>query len=546
MILRDYQQACVDAVFAWLDANEGNPLLVMPTGSGKSIVIAEIVRTLALFKPRVLVITHVKELIAQNRSKLPKDIDAGIYSAGLGSRRFNNMVTFCGIQSVYKKASLFGSVDLVIIDEAHLLPPSGDAMYQKFLSDLLTVNPKMRIIGLTATPFRTSGVLVGDGNLFDDIAYDVPMGKLIKDGYLAPLKSRSSETQADMTGVWTTAGEFNIIQMAERHEAVTEAAVAEICKLGADRKGWLIFACNVDHCFHVRAELEKHGVSCGVVTGESEDRDDVLNDYKSGRIRAVVNYGVLTTGFDAPHTDLIGLLRSTQSPGLYVQILGRGMRTAPGKTDCLVLDYGGNIERHGPVDCIRVKEKRQSDGKKEREVEKQPVIICPACRSPCHPRCPRCPECGYEFPIEVKIEEKASTAAVMSEDEPVTEMRVVETVYVKNYGKNGKPDTLRVSYYSPMGKKVTEWVCLNHTEGMAARKARAWWAAHCILPGHYPENVDNALQNLHLLKTVKKIEHRKENGFDRIYRYELEDPFDSEPSGNKSGYSEFPSEEDVF
>lgn len=546
MILRDYQQACVDAAFSWLEANDGNPLLVMPTGSGKSIVIAEIVRRIAGFRPRVLVVTHVKELIAQNRSKLPKDIDAGIYSAGLQSRQFRNMVTFCGIQSVYKKAGMFGAVDLVIIDEAHLLPPSSDAMYQKFLGDLLNINPKMRIIGLTATPFRTSGVLVGDGNMFNDIAYDVPMAKLIKDGYLAPLKSRSSETQADMAGVRITAGEFNIAQMAERHDAVTAAAVAEICKLGADRKGWLIFACNVDHCFHVREELEKHGISCGVVTGESEDRDDVLNNYKARRIRAVINYGVLTTGFDAPHTDMIGLLRSTQSPGIYVQILGRGMRTAPGKTDCLVLDHGGNIERHGPVDCIRVKEKRQSDGKKEREVEKQPVAICPACRFSCHSRCARCPECGYEFPIEVKIETKASTAAVLSEDEPIRETEIINTVYAKNHGKNGKPDTLRVSYYSPMGDKVTEWVCLNHTNGTPARKARAWWRAHCIIADHMAENVDNALLNLHLLKKVRKIEHRKENGFERIYRYEFEDTADSEPSGDQPGGSESAREEIVW
>lgn len=510
----------MNAVFDWLEVNDGNPVLVLPTGSGKSIIIAEIVRRLSVYDPRILVVTHVKELIAQNRAKLPKDIDAGIYSAGLGQRQHRNMVTFCGIQSVYRKPQIFGKVDLVIIDEVHLLPPSSDAMYQKFLGSLLDINPKMRIVGLTATPFRTGEVLVGDGNLMDDIAYEVSMSKLIKDGYLSPLKSRSSEIQADMEGVKTVAGEFNIEQMSERHDAITAEAVHEICSLGADRKGWLIFACNVAHCYHVKEEMESLGIKCGVVTGESDDRDAVLEAYKRQKLRAVINYGVLTTGFDAPHTDLIGLLRSTKSPGLYVQILGRGMRTCEGKTDCLVLDHGGNIERHGPVDAIRVREKRNLFGSVEREIEVQLTLICPECRMACHHRSMKCPHCGYEFPVAIE-QAKASTAAVMSEDEPYKTLQVLDVLYQKNKGKEGKRDTLRVSYYGGFGEKVTEWVCLNHDAGVAERKARHWWRRHCIVDDFYPENVDNALQNLHLLKKVKEIEYRKENGFDRIYRVEF-------------------------
>lgn len=545
MILRPYQTEAVNATFQWMEANQGNPLISLPTGSGKSIVIAEIVRRLAPFEPRILVITHVKELIVQNHSKLPKDIDAGIYSAGVGSRQHRNMVTFCGIQSVYKKAGLFGHVDLVMIDEAHLLSPNNDAMYQRFLSGLMEINPAMRIIGLTATPFRTAGVLIGEGNLFDDISYELPMQRLIKEGYLAPLKSRSSETQADMAGVKITAGEYNLAQMADRHERVTKEAVAEIAQLGANYKSWLIFASSVKHCDHVAEAFAAQGVQCGIVTGETQDRDSILAAFKSGQLRAIVNFGVLTTGFDAPRTDLIALLRSTQSTGLYVQILGRGMRTAPDKTHCLVLDYGGNIERHGPVDAIRIKEKRTGNGKKEYEISVQPTIICPACRSDCHARTLSCSHCGHEFPIEVKHEAKASEAAVLSADVPIVKTEISETTYHLNKGKNGKPDSMRVHYYSSFNDKIVEWVCFDHG-GRAGMKARTWWKAHCEFDDIMPDSTENALANVHLLKPVEAIEHRKEGDFERIYRYYFKDPNDPKPIGDQPSDTEYFGEEIVF
>lgn len=520
--LRDYQKEAVENFFNWLEQNEGNPLLVLPTGAGKSIIIAEIIYRLAQFNPRILVVTHVKELIAQNRSKLPSDIDAGIYSAGLGSKKFNNMVTFCGIQSVHSKANLFGKVDLVIIDEAHLLPPNGEAMYQKFLSSLLEVNPLIRIVGLTATPFRTQGVLMGEGNLFDDIAYEVPITKLIKDGYLCKLTTKLPEVQADMSGVKKVAGEYSIKEMSDRHIQITKEAIADLIKRGADRKSWLIFGGNIDHCYLIAEELKEHNISCGVVTGQSDDRDDTIKDFKAGNLRALVNFGVLTTGFDHPPVDLVALLRSTQSTGLYVQILGRGMRPAPDKENCLVVDYGGNIERHGPVDAIRIKETRSKGGKREYEVVNQPVQICPSCRSDCHVRVTSCPECGYEFPVKAIHDTKSSNAAILSEDVPIREVAVTTRIVARNRGKDGKPDTLRVTYYTIMGDKVTEWICLDHPMGFAKSKADAWAKSH-FQDGFTPKSVEHATLNEHLLLPIKSISFRREGQFDRIYNYSFAD-----------------------
>jgi DNA repair protein RadD len=524
--LRDYQQASVDACFDYLENNEsGNPILCLPTGAGKSILIAEIINRLMPFSPSIIMVTHVKELIEQNYQKLISinpSCPAGIYSAGIGRKDVHKPITFCGIQSVYKKANLFAPVDLVIIDECHLLSPKDDATYQKFLKDLLDHNPKMRIIGLSATPYRSQGVLVGEGNLFDDIAYEVSILKLIKDGYLCRLTSKASKVQANLENVKITAGEFNTKQMAQAFdiESITRKAVSEIIDYGHNRKSWLIFGSSVEHCEHLKNEFTKKGVACEIVIGDTpkDERERILNAYKSGVLKCVINYGVLTTGFDAPQTDLIALLRATRSTGLYVQILGRGMRIAPGKEDCLILDYGGNIKRHGPVDAIRVKEKRQSDGKKEYEIAIQPTKICPECGGDNFIRNTCCAHCEYEFPIEVPIEEKHSDAAVLSIDEPNREIKIFSRVLGK-HRKEGKPPSLMVTYYGSMGDKVCEWVCLEH-DGYAQGKARNWWINNSEVGAQYiPATIDDAIANEHLLKPVDKITVKKEGKYDRIIEY---------------------------
>lgn len=516
--LRKYQEEAVAACFNYLENCEGNPIICMPTGSGKSIVIAEICkRILRHAGTRILVVTHVKELIEQNHAKMPHDINAGIYSAGVGIRNTHNRVIFCGIQSIYKKAEIFGEVDLVIIDECHLLSPNQDTMYGKFIEDL---QPK-KVCGLTATPFRTKDGLLTDTTLFDDICYNLSIDRLIKEGYLSPLKSKGGIVHADMTGVDVVAGEYNRKQMAERFDQddITKVAVEEIKEMGKNRRSWLIFCSSIKHAFHVQEYI----YGSRVVTGKTpkDERKEILDGFRDGKIRCVINYGVLTTGFDAPIIDMIVLLRATKSTSLYVQMLGRGMRVAPNKENCLVLDYGENIIRHGPVDAVTIRKKIDSDGKSRDVINVQPTQICPQCRSDNHAKAASCFFCGYEFPLKVNIEKEASEEPVLSIDVPIEEMTVASIVCSEHIAKKTGIPLLKVEYQSDhlVPTKLYDWVCLEH-EGWARTKARTWWLDRAGTSP--PDSIQEAIERLDELNFHDIIEYKKIGKYPEIVGYRNE------------------------
>ena len=243
----------------------------------------------------------------------------------------------------------------------------------------------------------------GPEALFTDLAYEVSVRELIDQGYLCPLVSKQTEIQLDVTGVGTRGGEFIASQLeaAVDQDPITRAAVDEIVAYGRDRKAWLLFCAGVDHARHVCDAVRARGISCATIFGETarHERDEIIGAFKRGEIRALASMGVLTTGFNAPHVDLIAMLRPTRSAGLYVQIAGRGTRLAPGKENCLVLDFAGNVARHGPIDLVRPRNLR-GDGEGE-----APVKTCPECRSILPAAATECPDCGYAFPLrEIKIE----------------------------------------------------------------------------------------------------------------------------------------------
>ena len=256
--LRPYQEAALADLWQWFSDQTGNPLVVLPTGAGKSLVIAEWCKLVFDTDPGacILVVTHVGELVAQNAAELVglwPDAPWGIYSAGLGRRDIGAPLLFASIQSIHKKAfNLPRRVDMVLVDEAHLIPRTADTMYGKFLSDLKTINPAVKIIGLTATPFRLdSGRLhEGDGAMFDGIAHETGVRGLIDDGYLCPPVSYRQKAQIDTTGVGSRGGEFIAAQLesAALDPEVVDAIADRIVDAGRDRKGWLIFGCTVKHC----------------------------------------------------------------------------------------------------------------------------------------------------------------------------------------------------------------------------------------------------------------------------------------------------------
>jgi len=472
--LRPYQRAAIDGLYNyWSDKKGDNPVVVAPTGSGKSLIIAHLIKD-AMSYPgtRVLILTHVKELLEQNASELVAlypDADVGFYSASLKKKVLRKPITFAGIQSIHKKAyQIVPAPDLVIVDEAHLIPKTDGTRYNKFLSDLRVCNRGVKVVGLTATPYRLdSGYLhEGDNAIFDGVAYDIPVADLMEQGFLAPVISKSGVKTIDLSNVGKRGGEYiesELAKAASDPELITET-VAEIVRYGAERKAWLVFACGVNHAELLRAEFETHGIEAGVVTGADgmSTRAEKIDRFRRGGSKCLINVNVLTTGFNVPHVDLVAIVRATESTGLYIQIVGRGTRIAPGKKNCLVLDYGDNVMRHGFIDKIKPKIKGRTEN------GEAPVKKCPECLTVNHAAVRVCIECGHEFPPpQFNHGTKAYSGAMIS-TQVEAEWVDVNDVGYSRWRKEGKPDSIRVTYYCGL-IKVSEWLCPDHG-GYAAER----------------------------------------------------------------------------
>lgn len=500
--LRPYQGQALTDLWNWFGDNTGSPLIVLPTGAGKSLVMAEWIRLMFDVDPdaRVLIVTHVRELVAQNYAELIgvwPDAPAGIYSAGLGRRDFGARIMFCSIQSVHKLALSLGQVDMVLVDEAHLIPRNSDTMYNRFLRDLRVANPDMKLVGLTATPFRTdSGTLhEGDGAMFDDIAHETSVRHLIEEGYLTPPVSfkRDRSTQIDVTGVGTRAGDFIASQLeaAALDPEVVAAIIDQTIKAGVGRRSWLVFGCTVKHCEVLNEELQARGIRSETIFGDTPTvtRNRRIADYKAGQIQCLVSQGVLTTGFNAKTVDMIVLARPTKSTGLYIQMVGRGTRLSPetGKHDCLILDFGGNIARHGPFDEPWVPKKK---GKGEGEA---PFKTCPECGCECGTMTRICPSCGFEFPPPERVVRQAP------DEKPIlaTEPEWIDVTHVSYHihqrqgtGDEVPPPTLRIDYLCGFAVH-REWQCFSH-RGYPRTKAEVWWLRRGNAP--VPADVSEAFE----------------------------------------------------
>ena len=499
MELRPYQSEAVAAVYEHLRTRDDTPCIVLPTASGKTPVMAAICRdAVQQWNGRVLILAHVKELLEQASEKLhamAPDLwnRIGVYSAGLKCRDTEHPIIVAGIQSVFRRAAELDRFDLILIDEAHMLPPDGEGMYRTFLDEARVVNPNVRLIGLTATPYRmTTGTICAPENLLNHVCYEVGVRELIAQGYLCPLKSKAGCRKADTSGLHIRGGEFvaGEVESLMDDDALVRSACGEIAGHARDRHSVLIFAAGVQHAEHVQRVLGEMGHECGFVCGDTLpfDRADTLKRFKDGSLKYLVNVNVLTTGFDAPNIDCVALLRPTNSPGLFYQMCGRGFRLHPGKSDCLVLDFGGNILRHGPVDALEIKDRAPGSGE-------APAKECPQCQALIHAAYARCPECGFEFPPPKRgqHEGEASTAGILSGQVSETEhtvMGVFYSVHVKRDAPEDHPRTMRVDYKIGLSAYRSEWVCIEHS-GYARAKAEAWWRARSREP--FPESAERAV-----------------------------------------------------
>ncbi|MCL2000201.1 MAG: hypothetical protein FWG74_02085 [Planctomycetes bacterium] len=407
------------------------------------------------------------------------------------------------------------------------------------------INPNIRLIGLTATPYRmTTGEICSKDGILNHVCHEVGVRELIEQGFLSPLVSKAGKWKADVSGLHIRGGEFipgEAEDLMDTDELV-RSAVAEIVEATKDRRACLIFCAGVKHGEHVaRMFREEHGIECGFVDGNTPSgaRARLISRFRGDEmaigmfekppqpLKYLANVNVLTTGFDAPHIDCVVMLRPTMSPGLYYQQLGRGFRLAPGKKDCLILDFAQNLIRHGPVDLLKAGDRPKAKGDGE-----APAKECPECHRVCHASIAACPECGYEFPKtdKPKHDAHASDAPVVSSgaDDLPRDLEVLETVYsthVKHGAPPGHPPSMRVSHrvggYSDW---ISEWVCPEHS-GYAREKFVQWWSRRSNFPA--PRTVADAVRMAiegALAPTLGVRVKTDASGYDRIVAWSLGEP----------------------
>jgi DNA repair protein RadD len=532
--LRQYQEEAVQSVFDYYaSGNQGNPVIAMPTGTGKSVVIAEFCRRVLQHWPthRIVVATHVKELVEQNAKKMLEiwpTAPVGIYSAGLGSRDTMQSIIFGGVASIIGAQERFGLRHLMLVDEAHLVSPIVDSTYQKVIKGFKLLNPNFKTIGLTATDYRTGqGDIAGEGNLFTDVCCDqTSLNKFnwfISEGYLLPLVPKRTMTELDVSNVSITNGDYsqNELQKAVDQYGITYQCCREIMEYASQRRSWLIFASGVEHSEHVAQCLQTLGIQAAAVHAKltKAERDERITSFKNGTLRCIVNNNVLTTGFDYPGLDFIGILRPTTSTGLWVQMLGRGTRPLyfPGydlstkearlaaiahsrKQNCLVLDFAGNTRRLGPInDPVRPKKRVKGS-----TPGVAPIKICPKCGVYNHASATRCenPACDAVFERAAKLLHEASRAELIRADEPVYQTLPVQRVLYTKQNLKGRPPALKVSYFCGMDH-VTEMQFFENKGSFARTSARRWWRERNA--GEPPDTVDLALQMQEFLREPKAI-----------------------------------------
>lgn len=351
MELRPYQRDAVSAAVNVIKAG-GHPVLSLPTGSGKSLVLAEIARQALAAGQRVLSVTHVQELVEANAAEFERltGIKPGVLCAGLERRDTADDVLFASVQSLYRPAQRgeIAAVDVIVVDECHLVADKKSGA--KFYPMVFDAFPAARRVGLSATPYRLDGEVYGRDGYFTELAYEANVLDLVNLGYLAPLVGVNTLIRVDRSELKKIAGEFEMkaVTLQEDREWLNRV-VPSVLALAAERKHIAVFCPSVETAALATEVFREKGCSADYVVGDTEDRSGKLEAWKAGGCRVMCSVNVLTTGFNFPALDCIVCLRPTASQGLWVQMLGRGTRRAAGKKNCLVLDYAGNLLVHGGI-----------------------------------------------------------------------------------------------------------------------------------------------------------------------------------------------------
>ncbi|WBE26114.1 DEAD/DEAH box helicase [Denitrificimonas caeni] len=506
--LRPYQQEAVDATLKHFRKSDDSAVIVLPTGAGKSLVIAELAR---LARRKILVVTHVKELVEQNHAKYQSyGVQGGIFSAGLKRKDNQHQVTFASVQSVAANLERFqDEYSLIIIDECHRISGDENSQYQRIIEQLRQQNTGLKVLGLTATPYRLGMgwiyryhyrgfVRSEEDKPFVHCIYELPLIYMINRGYLTkPDLVDATVAQYDFSALAQNRfGEYaekDVNELLGKHQRVTRAIIEQVVELAVARQAVMIFAATVDHAKEITGYLPPEQTALITGATDQRERDALIQRFKQRQLKYLVNVSVLTTGFDAPHVDFIAILRPTQSVSLYQQIVGRGLRLDEGKTDCLVIDYtGNNVNLYHP-----------EVGEKKPNSDSEPVqVLCPGCGFAnifwgktdgagqvtehygrrCHgllewddedePAAPQqcdyrfrfkeCPHCGSENDIAARNCHQCKKAIIDPDDQLRDALKLKDAMVIRcagitlNAHDSNNASKLKITYHAEDGEELSE------------------------------------------------------------------------------------------
>lgn len=496
MKLRTYQTEAADAVEAALRAGQ-HPVVSLPTGSGKSLVCAEVARRYYAAGKRVLVVTHAQELVEGNAREFENltGIEPGVLCAGLERTDKDHDVLFASVQSLYRPAQR-GEIepfDVIIVDECHLV--AGKKSDAKFYPAVFKAFPGAARVGLSATPYRLDGVVYGADGYFTGLAHEVDVLSLIQQGYLSPLVGVNTAIRVDRGALKTVAGEFEMKSVALQEDSEWLAQVVQSVKrLASERKHVAVFCPGVDTAKLAAQVFSEAGWSADYVLGDTDERSEKLKSWKRGEVKVMCSVNVLTTGFNFPALDCIVCIRPTQSQGLWVQMLGRGTRVSEGKNNCLVLDYAGNLLAHGGI----------------------AAGVQDAYDEPLVPGSPPMRVSAAARPELVAMSKRAQHVSELTDLDPMfsraagadAEVKDVSYVCIPSSNRKGKR-LLMVAYECELkGVRFSakQFVCTEY-DGYALQQAARWFARRGC--PDFPRSADKARLTCYGLPTPRRVKVRK-------------------------------------
>jgi DNA repair protein RadD len=519
---RPYQRQATNALVLALKSSTA-PVAVLPTGSGKSLIIADAAKRAYAAGLRTLIIAPSRELVEQDYAAVltvsGNALVPSIACAGLGQVDLSGAVIIGTPDTIARHLDRIGHIDLFIIDEAQRLSRNASSRIHTTLSALRARNPKLMVCGLTATPFRLDSGLLTEGpdRIFDRVAFEIGYLDLVNEGYLAPLVGPRQEIERlQVAGLRIVAGDYSASDLARFDENDLTARIADqIVALGMERKSWLVFGVSVEHATHLCEALVFRGIDARLLTGSTpaHERADLVAEFKARRIPCLVGVDVFSVGFDAPAVDLIAIARPTASPVWHVQSAGRGTRIAPGKRDCLILDFAGNFARLGPIDAPHIRHK----GERTRNDQDAPLVRgCPHCDAIIAARSRTCPVCN----TVIEAERPRRTDGLSPNAGSITGADVlpVRAVNYRVHRKAGRPDSLRIAYDIAGRDSLSEWLCAWHPGWIGQRARSEWWrrlapGAPRVLPANAQEAAAIAQSRL---RRPDRIRIRREGGFSHV------------------------------